>query len=269
MMKEFVEVVCDQGATRTIIGPAKVQNANDDSNSPPCVFPLYKDGVKKLIPQELQRWRRLAIIVCIISIFITFVLSSTAFVSSAESHSSAAFAIAFDALLAIVSSSVVVWRFCRKGEVSDCFEKERRACLIIAWCFIVSAILISGRAVATLLIDGIPQNPDAVLIIAIINTVCYFLVFIVKYCLAEKLQSSALRADSIDAITGSATSFGAIISTIIFQRCSTAWFVDASFAIAIGVFTIVYGAQLLVHVIRMKGEKRYRKFESYEKTQLL
>ena len=266
VMKEFVEVVFDQGATRTIIGPAKVQNANDNSDSP-CVSPLDdKNSVKKLNPQELQRWRRLAIIVCIISMYITFVLSGAAFVSSVQSRSSAAFAIAFDALLAIVSSSVVVWRFCRKGEVSDCFEKERRACLIIAWCFIVSAILISGRAVATLIEDEIPRRPDSVLIMAVINTVCYFLLFIAKYFLAEKLQSSALRADSIDAITGSATSFGCIISTVIFEEDSKAWFVDASFAIVIGVFTFIYGAQLLFQVIRMKGKESSSKPESYEET---
>ena len=264
MMEEALKASFGEGASRAVIGPAKVQNANDGDS--PCVSPLDdKDNVKKMIPQELQRWRRLAIIVCIISIFVTFLLSGAAFMSSAESHSSTAFAIAFDALLAILSSSVVVWRFCKKGEVYDCFEKERRACLIIACCFIVSAILISSRAVVTLKTDEIPRKPDSVLIMAVVNTVSYFLLFIAKYSLAEKLQSSALRADSVDAITGSATSFGCIISTVIFEEVSKAWFVDASFALAIGVFTFIYGAQLLVHVIRMKDEEKFSKPETYEK----
>ena len=261
-MEEFVEAPFGEGANRAVIGPAELQNENDYPVSPPCVSPLDdKDNVKEMRPQELQRWRRLAIIVCIIAIYITFVLSGTAFVSSVQSHgsSTALFAIAFDALLAIISSGAVVWRFCRKGEVCDCLEKERRACLIIAKCFIASAILNSSRAVETLIKDEIPRRPDSVLIMAVINTLCYFLLFTAKYFLPEKLQSSALRADSIDAIIGSATSFGCIVSTVILEKYSTSWFVDTGFAIAIAVFTFGYGAQLLVHVVCTKDAAIFSK----------
>ena len=217
------------------------------------------------MPQELQRWRRLAIIVCIIAIYITFVLSGTAFVSSVQSHSSptALFAIGFDALLTIWPSYRRVRWFGGFAGNAKCAialpEKERRACLIIARCFIASAILNSSRAVETLIKDEIPRRPDSVLIMAVINTLCYFLLFTAKYFLPEKLQSSALRADSIDAIIGSATSFGCIVSTVILEKYSTSWFVDTGFAIAIAVFTFGYGAQLLVHVVCTKDAAIFSK----------
>ena len=240
----------DGSAAQNVIAPAVPLKDTPQAEQYPCVSPLDDfDREKTPSPAELHRWRRLAIILCSVSIFLTFLLSLASFVCGSISGSSATFAIAFDAFLAIVSSSVVVWRFCYRGEAKDSLKKERRACGVIAFCFIVSAILICSDSIVTLIYKERPQRPDSTLALAIVNTLVYSLLFLGKYSVAEKLHSAALRADSIDAITGAGTAFSVVISTIICEKVQDAWYIDASVAQVIGILTLAYGVQLLVSVI--------------------
>ena len=91
--------------------PTKPQ---EDFGTFPCVSP-YDDETGKqkvrLSAQEKQRWRRAALSVSFASMYVTLMLSIASFVSSGISESSAAFAIAFDAMLGVVSSGVIVCRF--------------------------------------------------------------------------------------------------------------------------------------------------------------
>ena len=86
----------------------------EDFGTFPCVSPYDDEGEKKrrkLSVHEKQHWRRAALAVSFASMYVTLLLAIASFVSSGISESSAAFAIAFDAMLGVVSSGVIVWRF--------------------------------------------------------------------------------------------------------------------------------------------------------------
>ena len=144
----------------------------EDFGTFPCVSPYDDEGEKKrrkLSVHEKQHWRRAALAVSFASMYVTLLLAIASFVSSGISESSAAFAIAFDAMLGVVSSGVIVWRFYHgvNGDLGP--DKERKACLVIALCFILSAIMMFARAIQFLVSDLEPRQTIALLSISIVG----------------------------------------------------------------------------------------------------
>lgn len=242
--------------------PTKPQ---EDFGTFPCVSP-YDDGTGKqkvrLSAQEKQRWRRAALSVSFASMYVTLMLSIASFVSSGISESSAAFAIAFDAMLGVVSSGVIVWRFYQgvNGVLGP--GKERKACVVIAACFILSALVMCTRAVEFLVSDMEPRNTLALLSISVVGFLCYSAFFWLKYRIADKLQSVALRIDAIDSACGAAMALGLIVSTIIYSEMHSTWWLDSIIALAIAFVTFCYGCLIILKVIWNKD--RFGIPEEYE-----
>lgn len=211
----------------------------------------------------LEKWRKVTITVCLLSIVFTLILGLGAFAVSQISDSSSAFAVAFDAVLAITSSGSVVWRFYYGINGEGRTEREWKACNIIAVCFIVSGALVIGRAIVCILLDQEPRKPDALIIMSVVSCLGYFFLFCVKLCLARKLESSALVADSIDALSGAGMSVGVILSTIIVEQSAKAWLFDPGTALVIALATLVYGVEILVRVAREK--KQVKELKQAEK----
>lgn len=212
--------------------------------------------------EMLEKWRKVTIVVCLISIVFTLILGLGAFAVSQISDSSSAFAVAFDAVLAITSSGSVVWRFCYGINGEGKTQREWKACNIIAVCFIVSGVLVVGRATVCIALDQEPRKPTALLIMSVVSCLGYFLLFCVKLCLARKLQSSALVADSIDALSGAGMSVGVILSTIIVEQSAKVWLFDPGTALVIALATLIYGVEILVRVAREK--KQVKKLKQVE-----
>lgn len=212
--------------------------------------------------EMLEKWRKVTIVVCLISIVFTLILGLGAFAVSQISDSSSAFAVAFDAVLAITSSGSVVWRFCYGINGEGKTQREWKACNIIAVCFIVSGVLVVGRATVCIALDQEPRKPTALLIMSVVSCLGYFFLFCVKLCLARKLQSSALVADSIDALSGAGMSVGVILSTIIVEQSAKVWLFDPCTALVIALATLIYGVEILVRVAREK--KQVKKLKQVE-----
>jgi len=239
--------------------------AQEDFGTFPCVSPYDDEGAKqniKLSVQEKQRWRRAALAVSFASMYVTLMLAIASFVSSGISESSAAFAIAFDAMLAAVSSGVIVWRFYHgvNGDLGP--EKERKACLVIAVCFILSALMMFARAMEFLVSDMEPRQTIALIAISVVGFLCYSAFFWLKFRIADKLQSLALRIDSIDSACGAAMALGLIISTIIYSEMPSTWWLDSGIALAIAFVTFCYGCLIILKVMWKK--ERFGVPEEYE-----
>ena len=202
--------------------------------------------------EKLEKWRKVTIVVCLASIVFTLVLGLGAFAVSQISDSSSAFAVAFDAVLAITSSGSVVWRFYYGINGEGRTEREWKACTIIASCFILSGVLVAGRATISIVCDEKPRHAKDLLIMSVVSCVGYFMLFLIKLCLAKKLDSSALVADSIDALSGAGMSAGVIVSTVVLEHYRKAWLIDPCTAIAIAVATLLYGCEILIRVAREK-----------------
>ncbi|XP_015764869.1 PREDICTED: transmembrane protein 163-like [Acropora digitifera] len=100
----------------------------------PCVSPLDDDFLlhkEKQIPTQLMdKWRKAALAVSYASVFCAFVIGVSSFVISSLAKSSAAFGFAFDSILDVCSSVVVIWRFCGLAGKTYSWERERRYCLL-------------------------------------------------------------------------------------------------------------------------------------------
>ena len=204
--------------------------------------------------EKLEKWRKVTIVVCLASIVFTLLLGIGALVVSQTSDSSSAFAVALDAVLAIISSGSVIWRFYYGINGNGRTRREWKACTIIASCFIFSGVLVVGRAVICIATNDRPRHAQDLLIMSVISCVGYFLLFLVKLCLAKKLESSALVADSIDALSGSGMSAGVITSTLVLEYIRKAWLIDPCTAIAIALATVIYGIEILLRVEREKKQ---------------
>lgn len=245
------EPILSQKKEETLCQTEVIKQQEQSFGTFQCVSPLDdEEKVKqnKLSAHQKTRWWRAAIIISVASAYITLLLSVSSFVSSGISDSSAAFAIAFDAMLGMTSSCVIVWRFYKGANGRLGPLKEKRACTVIAACFILSGLMMFCRAIDCLVGNKEPQKTTSLLIISSVGFVCYMGLFYVKYCVADKLKSLALRTDSIDSGLGAAMALGLILSTVIYQQTHKSWFLDASIALVIALVTFGYGIKVLVNI---------------------
>ncbi|KAK3741077.1 hypothetical protein QZH41_009875, partial [Actinostola sp. cb2023] len=151
--------------------------------------------VEKLNTPLSGKWRTAALAISFFSIVINLALAVVYFVLSYAVLSPAAFGFAFEVILDCISSMVVLWRFLgREGHLYS-YDKERKASLGIAVCFILSAIAISAKAAHTLVDDTEPKRSESLLILSSVTFVVLFVAAYIKYLVAFKIDSNSMRID--------------------------------------------------------------------------
>lgn len=212
---------------------------------------------------DFNNWRVLALIVSFVSIFIILVLGIAALVTSELSDSSAELAFAFDALLGLVSSSCVAWRFYKNLAPCEVPSKEKKACIFIAVGFMLSAIVMFARAIYCLAYKVEPLQSITVIIISTLGSLCYGLLFYVKFKVAQNLHSVAMRTDSFDSACGAVMALGVLVSTIIYKHAPKTWWIDPVIALVIAMVTFIYGAFVLIKVILHKGFGEPQEYQQF------
>lgn len=212
-----------------------------------------QDGIfrepDKIDTQLEEKWRKTAIFICYFSISATLALGIAFFVMSDVAGSPAAFAFAFGAVLDTLTSIVVAWRFCGLAGQSYSFERERRACVIIGVCFVLSAIGIACKAVHTLLVDQVPHMNNGMLIISCTSFLLLFLLAWVKFVVAYKVDSRSMRIDAFNSTAGAVIAFGMIISSVVYEQSSGIWFLDAIIALCIAFVLFVFGMRTVLELL--------------------
>lgn len=219
----------------------------------PCVSPLDDDFLlhkEKQIPTQLMdKWRKAALAVSYASVFCAFVIGVSSFVISSLAKSSAAFGFAFDSILDVCSSVVVIWRFCGLAGKTYSWERERRACIAIAILFVLSASGIFVRAIRSLVVEKHAIRFAGIEGISGVSLIVYSCLAWMKFSIAEKLHSESLRTDAFNSTSGAGISLGMIISTVVYQANRHIWYLDASVALCIAIGLFVYGMRLLGHFL--------------------
>ena len=247
---------CPLMRAQTIVGVTSeyLQEKPDESEDKyVCISPL-DDYRKRRRPSEIKRYRHIVIVVSAASIYITLMLSIAGFFVSYTSESAGDFAFASDAILGSVSSVMIIWRFYNGNEQFNP-AKDKKACLVISLCFIGSGFIMLGETIANLLLEKKARNTDAMLAISIFGFSCFSVLFIIKYWISEKLNSTALRADSFDSAAGGANALGLVLSTFVYKENSKAWFLDDCVALFITIVTLLYGVKLMYEVTCTTPEK--------------
>lgn len=217
-----------------------------------CISPF--DELQNLKRISFKRYRRFALIVSVASIYITLILSISGFIVSFTSQSAGEFAFAADAILGSISSAMIIWRFYNSKEQLNP-EKDRKACFFISLCFIATAFIMLGETIVNLVEEKKARNPDAMLEISIIGFACFTVLFIMKYWIAEKIGSTAIKADSYDSAAGGANSLGLVVSTYVYKANPRVWFLDDCVALLITAATLIYGVKLNYEVTCARKQK--------------
>lgn len=212
---------------------------------------------------DVSDWRILAIIISFVSMFVISVLGVAGVITSEISGSSAELAFSFDALLGIVSSGCVVWRFYKESAPCEVPGKEKKACLFIAAGFVLSAIVLFTRAMHCLVYKIEPLETVSVIIISTLGSLCYALSFFVKFKVAQKLHSVAMRTDSYDSATGALMALGVLVSVVIYKLEPSTWWIDPVIALIIAITTFTYGVIVLINVTLNKGFGEPQEYQQF------
>ncbi|XP_023853572.1 transmembrane protein 163a [Salvelinus sp. IW2-2015] len=216
----------------------------------------------RLKPHEAQSYRKKALWVSWVSIFVTLILAVAAFTVSFMRHSASAFGFAFDAALDVLSSIIVVWRYSNAAAVHSA-HREYIACVILGVVFILSSLCILGKAIHDLATKLLPEVVnDAISCRYICTYMCSLLLLMFKLCLSTCLSTCLVRSTGFNSLVGGVMGFSILISAEVFKHDPKVWYLDGSIGVLIGLIILAYGVKLLVDMVpRVRQTRNYERFE--------
>lgn len=205
-------------------------------------------NTQELNASMANRWRRSAVLVSWLSIIITLVIGITELVVSANEGSTAAFGLGFTALLDVISSVVVLWRFYDSHDTFSAW-KEHVACAFLGFLFIVSALAIAGKGIYDLLTGEQPDMSAHGLNIIITSSIVASCGSLVLFCLevviARVLVSWTIFTDALNSLAGSIIAFSMVFTSELTKHNPYVWFLDATVGLCVSIFLLIYGLWLL------------------------
>ena len=212
------------------------------------------------VKREIVKAKRGAIV----TLIVTAIFTVLSIVASEESDSTAAFGFAFESLLAGLASFIILWRFWSVKELE--IRNRRReviALFIITASLIISGVSVGYKSIKALVFAEKHKKSRMLLILSSVSVVVYLVLFVIKYRIAKRLGSRALRTDSIDALCGALLALSIVVTTSTREFTSKAWFLDSVIALGVSVFSLIYGIHSLAHFVKLY--KQYRKYQLQEK----
>ncbi|XP_072274180.1 transmembrane protein 163 [Pyxicephalus adspersus] len=215
----------------------------------------------RLKPHEAQSYRKKALWVSWMSIIVTLVLAVAAFTVSVMRYSASSFGFAFDAVLDVLSSAIVLWRYSNAAAVHSA-HREYMACVILGVIFLLSALCIVIKAIHDLSIRVLPEVDSFLFSVSILSGILCSLLAAVKFMLGKVLTSRALITDGFNSLVGGIMGFSILISAEVYKHNSTVWYLDGTVGIMIGLIIMSYGAKLLIDMVpRVRQTRHYEMFE--------
>jgi len=167
---------------------------------------------------------------------------------SSRENSTAAFGLAFSAILDLLSSVVVLWRFYNFNQQAPT-QRENISCVVLGFLFICSSITISVKAAFNLhqrFFETSTQGFNLLLITSLVSAViCAFLV-VFKLVLAKLLSSCTLFTDALNSAAAAIVAISIVVNTEVLKRHPYLWFLDPAIGIIVSLLIFLYGCWLLV-----------------------
>ncbi|KAM9766939.1 transmembrane protein 163a [Menidia menidia] len=215
----------------------------------------------RLKPHEAQSYRKKALWVSWVSIVITIALAIAAFTVSIMRHSASAFGFAFDAVLDVLSSVIVLWRYSNAAAVHSA-HREYIACVILGVIFILSSMCIMGKAIHDLATKLLPEVDDFLFSVSIVSGLLCVALSVMKFLLGRVLTSRALVTDGFNSLVGGVMGFSILISAEVFKHYPKIWYLDGATGVLIGLIILAYGVKLLLDMVpRVRQTRNYERFE--------
>ncbi|XP_035879544.1 transmembrane protein 163 [Phyllostomus discolor] len=202
----------------------------------------------RLKPHEAQNYRRKALWVSWFSIIVTLALAVAAFTVSVMRYSASAFGFAFDAILDVLSSAIVLWRYSNAAAVHSA-HREYIACVILGVIFLLSSICIVVKAIHDLSTKLLPEVDDFLFSVSILSGILCSILAVLKFMLGKVLTSRALITDGLNSLVGGVMGFSILLSAEVFKHNSAVWYLDGSTGVLIGLTIFAYGVKLLIDMV--------------------
>lgn len=215
------------------------------------------------VKREIAKAKRGAVI----TLIATGVFTVLSLIASEESDSTAAFGFAFESLLAGLASFIILWRFWSMKQLE--IRNRRReivALFVITASLIISGILVGYKSIKALVLTDKQKKSKMLVILSSVSVIVYLTLFVLKYRIAKRLGSRALRADSIDALCGALLALSIVVTSSTREFTSKAWFLDSIIALGVAMFSLFYGIYSLVHFVKLF--KQYRQLSTVEQKPL-
>ncbi|XP_026635666.1 transmembrane protein 163 [Chionomys nivalis] len=215
----------------------------------------------RLKPHEAQNYRKKALWVSWFSIIVTLALAVAAFTVSVMRYSASAFGFAFDAILDVLSSAIVLWRYSNAAAVHSA-HREYIACVILGVIFLLSSICIVVKAIHDLSTRLLPEVDDFLFSVSILSGILCSVLAVLKFMLGKVLTSRALITDGFNSLVGGVMGFSILLSAEVFKHNAKVWYLDGSIGVLIGLTIFAYGVKLLIDMVpRVRQTRHYEMFE--------
>lgn len=226
-------------------------NVDERSTIEPSNQPYYgmKPAQNTLDSQKANQYRKLAIAISFISIIVTLIICITEFIVSSKEQSAAAYGLAFSAVLDLLSSSVVLWRYYKSYDTFS-MHRENVACVVLGVLFVMSAITIGFKASYNLSVGQMPNvksaNGVSVLVTTSAVSASACLVLMVgKIYLSKKLSSTTLLTDAFNSLAAAIVALSIVITSEITEHKPHLWYLDSMIGLIVTFLLLVYGLWLL------------------------
>ncbi|XP_062518891.1 transmembrane protein 163a-like [Corticium candelabrum] len=208
----------------------------------------------KLAPQVGKRWGRMAIFVSWISVVMNILMASAAFAFAFIGNSPASFGFAFNSFLDACTSVIVLWRFWGSAGAKYLWQRERKATILVAWLFVISAFGIIARAIVALRQDTKPSDTVAIIIFASISLTMAGMMAWMKYTIGLRMHSTVLKTDALNSLMGMFMGLGVVISTVVYHEDEKVWYLDSIVGIIIAILLFVTGLRMLTKLLSRRGK---------------
>ncbi|XP_064340795.1 transmembrane protein 163 isoform X3 [Camelus dromedarius] len=176
-------------------------------------------------------------------------------------YSASAFGFAFDAILDVLSSAIVLWRYSNAAAVHSA-HREYIACVILGVIFLLSSICIVVKAIHDLSTKLLPEVDDFLFSVSILSGILCSILAVLKFMLGKVLTSRALITDGFNSLVGGVMGFSILLSAEVFKHNSAVWYLDGSIGVLIGLTIFAYGVKLLIDMVpRVRQTRHYEMFE--------
>ena len=228
-----------------------------EKDQAPCVSTLDEPHEDEkphtaLSVQYHSKWRRAAIRVTIASLAVSIIFSGISFFASVEDDSSSVLASAFDTLLAVVGSVIVLWRFRDDKNSTTRIKRERTGSLVFGAAFVLNGAVMIGVSMYHLEHKHRATGTLFLIILLFVDFCVYCVLAALEFYISRKLKSSVLAALCVDDALSAALHLGLSAGALIYERQPFMWYLDHYSAIAVSSIILLCGIKILVDVLLFK-----------------
>ncbi|GBG29331.1 Transmembrane protein 163 [Hondaea fermentalgiana] len=246
----------DMGELDEVLREAEEDDEDDSDNGPgrhaTNVGELRAHGRCGMFTNlcSLQRWRYPttveARVLSWLSVALTIITSSVGIGFAVGGHSALMLAYGLEALVDILSSFVILWRF--QGATHDDQvhkRREGRAQALIGLSLLATGIIVFIDSCVHLAGKSKTVDETGILVVSVFSFLALSILGLLKAHVGIELKSNALFEDAVAAAGSAMLSLSAIIAISVHEDHPKMWWFDSVIAMFVSICFLLYGAYIL------------------------